>query len=107
MYKDCTSALKSLKILTLYDFIDGLVKDNQNQKWKSGKKSMKILRKFRKLSNLFNDLEYMTSFLPFEINRRLLAQLVEKCQEVKHSYCKVLQKVKKPKKDMVRNHLYI
>ena len=47
----------------------------------------------------------MTNHLPFETNRRVLAQLVEKCQAVKDTYFQVQQKVKKTKKDMVRIHL--
>ena len=39
----------------------------------------------------------MTNYLPFETNRRVLAQLVEKCQIVEHSYFQVQQKVKKTK----------
>ena len=69
-----------------------LDKHCQNQKWKSGKKSMKILQNFEKFSNLFGDLKSMTNYLPFETNRRVLAQLVEKCHAVKDSYFQVQQK---------------
>ena len=62
------------------------------------KKSLKILQNFGKLANLFDDLKSMTNYLPFETNRRVLAQLVEKCQVVKDSYFQVQQKVKKQKK---------
>ena len=59
---------------------------------------MKILQNFRKLANFFGDLKSMTNYLPFETNRRVLAQLVEKCQVVKDSYFQVQQKVKNQKK---------
>ena len=72
-----------------------LVKHYQNQK---RKKPIKILLNLGKLSNLFGDLKSMTNYLPFETNRRVLAQLVEKCQVVKHSYFQVQEKVKKQKK---------
>ena len=49
----------------------------------------------------------MTNYLPFETNPRVLAQLVEKCQAVEDSYFQVQQKVKKPRKDMVKNQLCI
>ena len=62
------------------------------------KKSLKILQNFGKLANFFGDLKSMTNYLPFETNRRVLAQLVEKCQVVKDSYFQVQQKVKKQKK---------
>ena len=42
------------------------------------KKSFKILQNFGKLANFFGDLKSMTNYLPFETNRRVLAQLVEK-----------------------------
>ena len=59
---------------------------------------MKILQNFGKLSNFFGDLKFLTNHLPFETNRRVLAQLVEKCQVVKDSYFQVQQKVKNQKK---------
>ena len=62
------------------------------------KKSLKILQNFRKLANLFGDLESMTNYLPSETNCRVLAQLIEICQVVKDSYFQVQQKVKKQKK---------
>ena len=70
------------------------VKHYQNQKWKSGKKTIKILSNLGKLSNFFGDSKSMTNYLPFETNRRVLAQLVEKWQAIKDSYCQVQQKVK-------------
>ena len=42
------------------------------------KKSLKILQNFGKLANFFGDLKSITNYLPFETNRRVLAQLVEK-----------------------------
>ena len=69
-----------------------LVKDCQNQKGKSEKKLMKFLQNFGKLANFFNDLKSMTNYLPFETNRRVLAQLVENCQVVKDSYFQVQKK---------------
>ena len=62
------------------------------------KKSLKILQNFGKLLNFFGDLKSMTNYLPFETNRRVLAQLVEKCQVVKDSYFQVQQKLKKQEK---------
>ena len=59
---------------------------------------MKILSNLGKLSNFFGDSKSMTNYLPFETNRRVLAQLVEKCQVVKDSYFQVQRKVKKQKK---------
>ena len=56
------------------------------------------LTKFRKLSNFFGDLKSMINHLPFEINCRVLAQMVEKCQGVKDNYFQVQQKVKNQKK---------
>ena len=55
---------------------------------------MKILSNLGKMSNFFGDLKSMTNYLPFETNRRVLAQLVEKRQAIKDSYCPVQQKVK-------------
>ena len=40
----------------------------------------------------------MTNYLPFETNRRVLAQLVEKCQALEDSYFQVQQKVKNQEK---------
>ena len=62
------------------------------------KKLLKILQNFGKLANFFGDLKSMTNYLPFETKRRVLAQLVEKCQVVKDSYFQVQQKMKKTKK---------
>ena len=76
MYKDCTSALKSWKILTINDFIDDFAQTLSKSKVKSWNKSMKILQTFEKLSIFFGDLKYMTNYLPFETNRRVLVQLV-------------------------------
>ena len=59
---------------------------------------MKISQNFKKLLNLFGNLKSMTNYLPFKTNRRVLAQLVEKCQVVKDRYFQVQQKVKKQKK---------
>ena len=59
---------------------------------------MKILSNLGKLSNFFGDSKSMTNYLPFETNRRVLAQLVKKCQVVKDSYFQVQKKVKKLKK---------
>ena len=61
-------------------------------------KLLRILQNFGKLAKFFGDLKSMTSDLPFETNRRVLAQLVKKCQVVKDSYFQVQQKVKKQKK---------
>ena len=46
---------------------------------------MKILQNFEKFSNLFGDLKSMTNYLPFETNRRVLAQLVKKCHALMQS----------------------
>ena len=62
------------------------------------KKSLKILQNFGKLAIFFVDLKSMTNYLPFETNRRVLAQLVEKCQVVKDSYFKAQQIVKNQEK---------
>ena len=59
---------------------------------------MKISQNFKKLLNFFGNLKSMTNYLPFETNRRVLAQLVEKCQAVKDNYFQVQQKVKNQKK---------
>ena len=59
---------------------------------------MKISQNFKKLLNFFGNLKSMTNYLPFETNRRVLAQLVEKCQAVKNSYFQVQQKVKNQEK---------
>ena len=61
-------------------------------------KLLRILQNFGKLANFFGDLKSMTNYLPFETNRRVLAQLVEKCQVVKDSYFQVQQKVNKKKR---------
>ena len=58
-------------------------------------KLLRILQNFGKLANFFGDLKSMTNDLPFETNRRVLDQLVKKCQVVKDSYFQVQQKVKK------------
>ena len=59
---------------------------------------MKISQNFKKLLNFFGYLKSMTNYLPFETNRRILAQLVEKCQAVEDSYFQVQQKVKNQEK---------
>ena len=59
---------------------------------------MKILSNLGKLSNFFGDSKSMTNYLPFETYRRVLAQLVQKCQAVEDSYFQVQQKVKNQEK---------
>ena len=59
---------------------------------------MKISQNFNKLLNFFGNLKSMTNYLPFETNRRVLAQLVKKCQAVEDSYFQVQQKVKNQEK---------
>ena len=59
---------------------------------------MKISQNFNKLLNFFGNLKSMTNYLPFETNRRVLAQLAEKCHAVKDSYFQVQQKVKNQEK---------
>ena len=81
--------------MTINDFIDEFGQTLSKSKVKILKKSMKTLQNFGKLSNCFGDLKSMTNYLPFETNRRVLAQLVKKCQAVKDSYFQVQQKVKK------------
>ena len=95
LYIDCTSALKLWKILTINDFIDDFGQRLSKSKGEIQKKLMKILQKSKKLLNFFENLKSMTNYLPFETNRRVLAQLVEKCQFDKDSYFQVQQKVKK------------
>ena len=55
---------------------------------------MKNLQNFNRLANFFGDLKSLTNCLPFGTNRRVLTQLVEKCQAVTDSYFQVQQKVK-------------
>ena len=93
LYIDCTSALKFWKILTINDFIDDFGQRLSKSKGEIQKKLMKILQKSKKLLNFFDNLKSMTNYLPFETNRRVLAQLVEKCQELEDSYFQVQQKV--------------
>ena len=50
---------------------------------------MKISQNFKKLLNFFGNLKSMTNYLPFETNRRVLAQFVEKCEAVEDSYFQV------------------
>ena len=98
LYIDCTSALKFWKILTINDFIDDFGQRLSKSKGEIQKKLMKILQKSKKLLNFFDNLKSMTNYLPFETNRRVLAQLVEKCQALEDSYFQVQQKVKNQKK---------
>ena len=64
--------------MIIYDFIDDFCQTLSKSKVKIWKKTMKILSNLGKLSNLFGDSKSMTNYLPFETNRRVLAQLVEK-----------------------------
>ena len=64
--------------MTIHDFIDDFGQTLSKSKVKIWKKPMKILSNLGKLLNFFGNLKYMTSYLPFETNRRVLAQLVEK-----------------------------
>ena len=64
--------------MTIHDFIDDFGQTLSKSKVKIWKKTMKILSNLGKLSNFFGDLKSMTNYLPFETNRRVLAQLVEK-----------------------------
>ena len=48
--------------------------------------------------DFFGNLKSTINYLPFETNRRVLAQLVEKCQAVEDSYFQVQQKVKNQEK---------
>ena len=59
---------------------------------------MKILHDFGILTNFLVDLKSMTNYLPFETNRRVLAELIEKCQAIEDSYFQVQQKVKNQEK---------
>ena len=70
-------------MLTNNDFFDNLYLTLSKLKVEVWKKLMKILQNFGKLAIFFNDLKSMTNYLPFETNRRVLAQLVENCQVVK------------------------
>ena len=64
--------------MIIYDFIDDFGQTLSKSKVKIWKKPMKILSNLGKLSNFFGDSKSMTNYLPFETNRRVLAQLVEK-----------------------------
>ena len=59
-------------------FIDDFYQKLLKSKVEIWKKSMKILNYFGKLLIFFVDLKSMINYLPFETNRRVLAQLVEK-----------------------------
>ena len=64
--------------MIIYDFIDDFCQTLSKSKVKLLKKPIKILSNLGKLLNFFGDLKSMTNYLPFETNRRVLAQLVEK-----------------------------
>ena len=78
--------------MTIHDFIDDFGQTLSKSKVEIWKKLMKMLQNFGKLANLFNDVKSMTNYLPFETNRRVLAQLVENCQVVKDNYFQVQKK---------------
>ena len=84
--------------MIIYDFIDDFCQTLSKSKVKIWKKTMKILSNLGKLSNFFGDSKSMTNYLPFETNRRVLAQLVKKCKAVEDSYFQVQQKVKNQEK---------
>ena len=50
---------------------------------------MMISQNFKKLLNFLDNLKSMTNYQPFETNRRILAQLVKKCEAVEDSYFQV------------------
>ena len=75
--------------MTIIDFIDSFGQRLSKSKREISKKLMKISQNFKKLLNFLDNLKSMTNYQPFETNRRVLAQLVKKCEAVEDSYFQV------------------